>query len=290
MAVQHGFGASEVLRIYKLLWPVLAVLLGCSAPGMSFQVNEVVDEEVAAMTEDVKKIMVPLNNFLLADSDLSKVILSTSSPEAAKISVDQGLYLGLSRRMLISKMVDWEDARLGMRMILDEVAEGLHQMALNFREKEARLNSTLVSQDQEVKRLQKSVDALLVDIEVREKKEKERQSTADREKEALEKALDAAYAKLANWTVDSRSGTSTATPSPSPLLSDPSTAARKDDAVKAAESVEESSTLGLLVNCTTVQCGIGRLSEFAFSFTWTMLTDPLSFTVNIWTRGEELHR
>ena len=42
--------------------------------------------------------------------------------------------------------------------------------------------------------------------------------------------------------------------------------------------------LFILGNCTTVQCGVGRLSELSFSFMWTVMTDPLSFTVGIWQR------
>ena len=115
MAVlEHGFGAGAFWA-----WLVLALMLLAGSIGLDIvQVDELGD--VSEVSEEVQKTLVPLQNFLLAESDVSLALQTSSSMRAAQTRGDEGAYVGLSHKMLLEKLVEWEDARLGMRFIMDE--------------------------------------------------------------------------------------------------------------------------------------------------------------------------
>ena len=143
-AIQHGFGAGEILMTRRtppgfrggMFWLVLTVIMGISVLGMSFQVDELVEEDIADVTGELQKALVPLQNFLLADSDVSKVVQSANSAQAAKLRLEEQLFVGHNRRELISRLVDLEDARLGMRIIMDENVDQLRHMERILQERE----------------------------------------------------------------------------------------------------------------------------------------------------------
>ena len=72
----------------------LSMVLRFSTLGLFFQVHELVDGNLKVVTKEVQKSMVPLQNVLLAESDVSKVLQSASSPKDAQIRVDERLYIG----------------------------------------------------------------------------------------------------------------------------------------------------------------------------------------------------
>ena len=74
---EHGFEAGMILL-------GLCMVLSFSTLGLSFQVDELVDGNVKAVTKEVQKSMVPLQNFLLAESDVSKVLQSASPPKVVE--------------------------------------------------------------------------------------------------------------------------------------------------------------------------------------------------------------
>ena len=159
-------------------------------------------------------------------------------------------------------------------------------MQAALHERETSLGSALCKQTQEVDQLQGSVQELLTELASRQEEQERRQALAEKEKEALMAALEKAYDQLAN--VHPHVNASTRVNDTDPTTVDPESpplVGTVDDEVTPV-SVEGDVSPGLLANCTIVQCGIGRLSEWSFAFTWTMVTDPLSLTADAWEKAK----
>ena len=95
MGVEHGFGA-------RLFWLGLFVVLVFLALGTPIQIDELLDEDVGIVTGELVTAMIPIRDFLMMDTDVSRVVRTSSSSDAAKLTVS----VTFNRDTIISRMVD----------------------------------------------------------------------------------------------------------------------------------------------------------------------------------------
>ena len=269
------------------------MVVSFSTLGLTFQVDELVNgddlvsSDLSNVTDGVKQALVPLQNFLLAETEVSITLLSTSSPKVAQSKMDQGAYVGLNRRTLIAKLVEWEDARLGMRSVMDEIVVQFDVLKVVLQEREDLWASALKSQVQEVTRLQDMLNELLAELSTKAKEEEMQKALAAREKATLLEALERAHSKLATISAEVVNGSlGTDFTAPDAMDSGSPDVVGADASDEMQPSMDQSDIQGILTNCTTVQCAIGRITELSFAFCWTMLTDPLSLTMGVWDKAK----